>query len=145
MIFEVPPKDDILWFCFEMGLAFLGPVLEWQADSPWPWPVKCLCFVYAPVRLFPINILALSDQRAGVPNGGRGGPKRHPSTPSHPHSRPRQLFLPMCVNGPSYFSFGTTVQTQMRGAGEGEAGNKLFYTPRECNLVCLLIGVILPV
>lgn len=34
--FEVPPKDHILLFYFEIGFVFLAPVLEWQADSPWP-------------------------------------------------------------------------------------------------------------
>lgn len=64
------PKDHILWFYFEMGFVFWAAVLEWQAESPWTWPVKSLCFVCAPVSLIPINIPALSGQRTRVPHRG---------------------------------------------------------------------------
>lgn len=94
MTFEVPPKDHILWFYFEMGFVFLALVLEWQADSPWPWPVKSLCFVCAPVSLSPINISALSGQRARVPN--RGGQKSSPSPISSTFRARAVIFTNTC-------------------------------------------------
>lgn len=119
--FWILPKDYILWFHLKWHIVLIVPALEWREAVPWPQPLRFVCFVCAPA---PINILALSGQRVRVPH--RGSQKCTPS-PVPSTFRAQQLFLPACVNGSSYFSFG-------RRAEAWGGGEELFYPFRDCTI-----------
>lgn len=88
--FEAFPKVHILWFHFEMAFVFVVPVLEWREATPWPQPMKSLCFVH----LWVLFLLISWPYQARGLGFHTGAAKNAPPPPCHPHSRPSSYFYP---------------------------------------------------